>query len=70
MRREGDKLGVEPVAAVGLRHLVGQAGAERVGVVGESGRRPERLDVDAGLQVGRAEIRVDEPGDVLVEAEA
>ena len=70
MRREGDELGVEPVAAIGLRDLVGQARPERLGVVGERGRRPQRLDVDAGLQVGRAEVRVDEPGDVLVEAEA
>ena len=59
VRREGDELGVEPVAAVALRDLVGQARPEGFGVVGEGGRRSERLDVDAGLQVGRAEVRVD-----------
>ena len=37
------------------------------GVVGEPGRRAELLHVDLGLQVGRAEVAVDEARDVLVE---
>ncbi len=66
---ERDELGVEPVAPVRLGDLVGEPGAQGHRVVAQAGRRAELLHVDLGLEVGRAEVAVDEARDVLVEPE-
>ena len=61
LRLEGDELGVEPAAPVGLVHLGGEARAERGGVVDEAGRRARAAPASTRcLQVGRAEVAVDE----------
>ena len=70
LRRERDELGVEPVPPVVVADLVGESGAERVGVAGKRARRPERLQVDLRLEVRRAVVPVDESRDVLVEPQA
>ena len=69
LRRQRDELRAEPVAAVGLPDLILEPSAESVSVVSESGWRPERLDVDVRLKIGRTVVGIDEPGDVLVEPE-
>ena len=69
LRLERDELDVEPAPPVGLFHLGVESRAQRGGGVDETGRRARLLRVDEGLQVGRAEVAVDEAGDVPVEAE-
>ena len=62
LRLEGDELDVEPGAPVGFGHLGGEAGAECGRVVAEACRGAELLHVDLGLERGRPEVAVDEPG--------
>ena len=66
---EGHQLEIEPGAPVGFRHLGRQAVSKRGCVGAEAGRRAELGHVHRRLEIGRAEVPVDEPRDVLVEAE-
>jgi hypothetical protein len=64
---EGDQLGAEPFAPLGVGDLAGQAFVKLDGVLGEPRRRPQRLHVRGRLQVRRAEVGVHEPRPVLVQ---
>ena len=69
LRLQGDELGVQPRPPVRLGDLRGQTLAEGGRVVAQAGRGPELLHVDLGLELGRAEVAVDEARDPLVEPE-
>ena len=69
LRLERHQLEVEPGAPVGFGHLGRQAVPERGCVGAQAGRRSELGHVHRRLEIGRAEVPVDEPRDVLVEAE-
>ena len=63
------RAGRQPVAPVRLGDLGREAVEEAAASSTQRGRRAELLDVDLGLEIGRPEVAVDEPGEVLVEPE-
>ena len=65
---EGRQLTVEPVAPVRLRDFRRDPLAQAGCVVGQAARTSARFEIDLRLEIGRAEVAVDEPRDVLVEA--
>ena len=67
---ERDQLDVEPGPAVGFGDLGRQTVPQGGRVLAQAGRRAKLLHVDRRLEIRRPEVPVDEPRDVLVEAEA
>ena len=60
-------LGREPGATPLVGHLGQHAIAQRHRVRAEGDRGAALFEVDLGLEIGRAEVAIDQPGDVLVE---
>ena len=64
------ELGDQPIPTIGLVDLRGDRAVKRRRVLAEPRGGRELLRVDAGLELGRPVVAVDEPRDVLVQPEA
>src|SRR5439155_7949425 len=71
-RLHGNALRLEPATPIGLddSSRIEDPGAEGGGVFLETRGRSNGLHVDRRLQIGRSEVGVNDPGELLVEAEA